>query len=41
MKSVLRHPGGKFYMLEDIMSVFRRSRMRVFIDVFGDRARCY
>ena len=35
MISLLRYPGGKFYMLEDIKEIFNKSGKTTIIDVFG------
>ena len=35
MISLLRYPGGKFYMLEDIREIFDKSGKTTVIDVFG------
>ncbi|WP_367181933.1 DNA adenine methylase, partial [Ferroplasma sp.] len=35
MISLLRYPGGKFYMLEDIKEIFNKSGKTTVIDVFG------
>ena len=35
MISLLRYPGGKFYMLEDIKEIFNTSGKTTIIDVFG------
>ena len=35
MISLLRYPGGKFYMLEDIKGIFNKSGKTTVIDVFG------
>ena len=35
MISLLRYPGGKFYMLEDINEIFNKSGKTTIIDVFG------
>ena len=35
MISLLRYPGGKFYMLEDIKEIFDKSGKTTVIDVFG------
>ena len=35
MKSIIQYPGGKFYMLPDIIEIFRNSGKKTIIDVFG------
>ena len=35
MISLLRYPGGKFYMLDDIKEIFNKSGKTTVIDVFG------
>ena len=35
MKSIIQYPGGKFYMLNDILEIFRNSGKKTIIDVFG------
>ena len=35
MISLLRYPGGKFYVLEDIKEIFNKSGKTNVIDVFG------
>ena len=35
MKSIIQYPGGKFYMMNDILEIFRNSGKKTIIDVFG------
>ena len=35
MKSIIQYPGGKFYMLPDIIEILRNSGKKTIIDVFG------
>lgn len=35
MESLITYPGGKFYMLKDIIEIYDKNRSKAFVDVFG------